>query len=210
MDLTDPRPEFGKYTMEENNLPDNPLVFFKNWFKQAEKEQVSLPNAMVLSTVGQQGKPSSRVVLLKEIQPNGNLVFYTNYQSRKGEEIGKNRFVALNFFWHEQERQVRIEGMAEKTSVEDSDRYFNSRPQESRISAMLSPQSSVIGDFSALKKKVMEWLQKRRVIERPGHWGGYSVTPDYYEFWQGGKNRLHDRIRYVFQDGKWDKARLAP
>src|SRR5690606_38074648 len=168
--------------------------------------------ALPISTVGEDGFPSSRVVLLKDIKPSG-FSFFTNYHSRKGQAMAKQKKVSLLFFWPELQRQVRIEGWAEKLLSEDSDEYFASRPRGSRIGAIASPQSQVITDRKVLETRVEELMTEyaeQENIERPAFWGGYLVSPLRMEFWQGRSNRLHDRIEYVFQQGDWIIQRLAP
>lgn len=206
MELSDLKRDFGKLSLNFNTLPEKPAELLKHWLEKAVDEQIDLANAMVLSTVSGDGKPSSRTVLLKEITTDEGLVFYTNYESRKGEEIDTNPFVALNFFWKEFERQVRVEGKLVKTSREKSAAYFNSRPHESRINAIVSPQSQEIASLDILRNRA----EKLKNTEVPAHWGGYEVRPSYYEFWQGGKNRLHDRITYTLKGNNWVKSRLAP
>ena len=194
--------------MDVKNLPENPAELFKLWLKQASDKNIAELNAMVLSTVNTDGKPSSRIVLLKEVSEGGSLLFYTNYTSRKGKEISGNPNVSLNFFWKELERQVRIEGVVSRTSREKSEAYFKSRPPESNLSAIVSPQSKAIDSLNVLRKKAKELNNNE--LKLPGYWGGYEVHPNYYEFWQGGKNRLHDRISYSTKENVWTRFRLAP
>lgn len=208
MELSDLRSDYGKLKLDENNLPDNPVELLKIWLNEALRNEISVFNAMVLSTVNKEKKPGSRIVLLKELSKSGSLIFFTNYKSRKGEEIEANRFVALNFFWRELERQIRIEGVVRKTSMEISKEYFDSRPLESRISAIVSPQSQVIDSLEKLNKKAAKL--KKSEVRLPDNWGGYEVTPNYFEFWQGGTNRLHDRICYSKEGENWIRERLAP
>ena len=168
-------------------------------------------NAMSLSTVGKDMKPRTRVVLLKEFNTQG-FVFFTNYKSKKGQALSENPFACISFFWASQERQVIIEGKVEKISVEESDTYFNSRPLGSRLGALASPQSEVISDRAFLEdelKKVQEKF-KSELPKRPDHWGGYLLVPEQFEFWQGRENRLHDRIRYDYENKSWSSVRLAP
>ncbi len=209
MDLSDLRRDFGKFGLDEGKLPDEPIDLLMSWLTEAKNAQILEYNAMVLSSVDHTGKPSSRIVLLKEIKNDG-LIFYSNYLSRKAKEIMLNPNVAVNFFWRELEKQVRIEGKITKTSREDSEDYFKSRPLESQLSAIVSPQSEVISGLGELKKETEELFVSGRKIKLPIFWGGYFITPEVFEFWQGGKNRFHDRIRYKLTRGKWVKDRLAP
>jgi pyridoxamine 5'-phosphate oxidase len=210
MDLSDLRRDFGKFGLSEDKLPDNPSDLLKEWLEEAKSIKIPEFNAMVLATTDMDGKPSSRVVLLKELDDKGNLVFYTNYLSRKGREIRMNPHVAVNIFWRELERQIRVEGVVSKTSRASSEAYFKSRPLESQLSAIVSPQSEEIKDLSELKKKADELFVSDQKITLPPFWGGYAIRPNAIEFWQGGKNRLHDRIRYVRDLGDWSRKRLAP
>ncbi len=210
MDLSDLRRDFGKFGLNEDKLPLNPIELLRNWLEEAKKSDIKEFNAMVLSTTDPSGNPSSRIVLLKELDNEGNLVFYTNYLSQKGREIRVNPRVAVNFYWRDLEKQVRIAGTVRKTSREVSEAYFRSRPLESQLSAIVSPQSDVIDDLSVLKKKADELFISDKKISMPGFWGGYSVKPHTIEFWQGGKNRLHDRLRYNKNQGQWIRERLAP
>lgn len=208
MELSDLRRDFGKLKMDIGDLPANPIKLFEAWLNDASDQDIPEFNAMVLSTADSTGKPSSRIVLLKEITDTGSLLFYTNYDSRKGNDIEGNPNVSLNFFWHEFERQVRIEGEASKVSREVSEKYFNSRPVESRISAIASPQSHSIDSLDNIRNKAE--AIKPDDIQLPEYWGGYSIKPLYFEFWQGGKNRLHDRISYSVNTNSWQRKRLAP
>ncbi len=210
MDLSDLRRDFGKFGLQAEKMPDNPFQVLKEWLHAARDAGIGEFNAMVLSTVSREGRPSSRVVLLKEVTDNGKLIFYTNYYSRKGRELMSNRYAALNFFWHELERQVRVEGEVIRTSREVSNAYFKSRPIESQLSAVVSPQSEPIADLGQLREKAEKLFLSGEKIELPGFWGGFALSPDLFEFWQGGKNRLHDRIRYVLNEQDWQRERLAP
>ncbi len=199
-------------SLSEQDAEDNPVKQFEKWWKQAIDSKIEEPNAMALATSNASGKPSVRIVLLKEIQKNG-FVFYSNYESRKGKEIAENPFVSLLFFWTAMERQVRIEGKIKKISALQSDTYFFSRPRESRIGAWSSPQSSVIGGREFLEKNVEKYNQRFKSgnIPRPQYWGGYIVKPYCFEFWQGRQGRLHDRLQYSHSKNKnWILKRLAP
>jgi pyridoxamine 5'-phosphate oxidase len=196
----------------EKDLNENPIVQFENWWQQAVESKIEEPNAMALATCDASGKPSARIVLLKEIKDNG-FVFFTNYQSRKGKEIEENPFVSLLFFWKELERQVRIEGKIKKIPAAESDEYFNSRPPESRIGAWSSPQSNVINSRDTLQKNVEKYASQfgTKNIPRPEFWGGYIVEPQRIEFWQGRPGRLHDRLQYsLTKNNEWTIKRLAP
>jgi pyridoxamine 5'-phosphate oxidase len=203
-----------KYQLEildEKMVDSNPFTLFDKWFNQAVEAKVNSPTAMTLATSTQGGMPSARIVLLKGFSELGFL-FFTNYNSRKGQEISKNQYVALVFHWSELGRQVRIEGYAVKTSEEISDNYFNSRSYESRISAIVSEQSQPIHGREYLERL---WNKKQlqlsgTKIERLSNWGGYIVVPRRIEFWQFRQNRLHDRVLYQLEDGKWIISRLAP
>lgn len=211
-DIAAIREDYCKYKLDEKDVLSSPIEQFQRWFEEARHAEVVEPNAMVLATVGEDGFPSSRVVLLKDIKPSG-FSFFTNYHSRKGQAMAKQKKVSLLFFWPELQRQVRIEGWAEKLLSEDSDEYFASRPRGSRIGAIASPQSQVITDRKVLETRVEELMTEyaeQENIERPAFWGGYLVNPLRMEFWQGRSNRLHDRIEYVFQQGDWIIQRLAP
>jgi pyridoxamine 5'-phosphate oxidase len=208
MDLHKYRNNYVKGILNEVDLPLNPLDLFRIWFDIALQTNVYDANAMVLSTVSG-NKPSSRVVLLKELDAEG-FVFYSNYESRKGKELEKNGHAALNFFWRELEKQVRIEGVVEKIDHNISAKYFNSRPFESRVSAIVSPQSQSIASREALEEKQKELLSTPDQVVCPAHWGGYRLRPDCIEFWQGRANRLHDRIVYQLNNGDWHFVRLAP
>lgn len=203
----DIRTSYEKSSLRAEDLDQNPLNAFENWFNIAIKSNVAEPNAMVLSTVNSKGTPSSRVVLIKEISKEG-IVFYTNYNSKKGLEIKANPNVSILFFWQELQRQVRIEGKVIKNSQEDSDEYFYSRPIESQLGAMASEQSSVLQNRDELEFK-FDQLDKEHP-KRPANWGGYIVIPEYFEFWQGRANRLHDRISYSKRNNIWEIDRLSP
>ena len=197
-------------SLRRSDLLPDPVEQFRRWFADAEAAQPHLPEAMTLATADAGGRPSARMVLLKAYDDRG-FVFYTNRSSRKGKEIGQNPGAALVLWWPALERQVRIEGRVEWVSDEESDEYFASRPRGSQLSALASPQSSVIEENSLetqLKKLELEYLEKD--VARPPHWGGYRLVPDYIEFWQGRPDRMHDRLRYRRQQKGWMIERLAP
>ena len=211
-DLTHLRNSYKKYFLEEKNVPSHPLLLFNEWFELAQKnKRIKEPNAMSLSTLGGDGFPKVRIVLLKQITEKG-FIFYTNYLSEKGRSISKNPKVCVCFFWETLERQVIIKGMAEKVRDGISDSYFSSRPRGSQLSAMVSSQSTIIVDRKILEEKiaVLEKKYKNKPIPRPKDWGGFLVRPYSYEFWQGRADRLHDRILFQKEKEKWQKKRLAP
>ncbi|GFE69507.1 pyridoxamine 5'-phosphate oxidase [Chroococcus sp. FPU101] len=190
----------------------NPFIQFKNWFEKALEAQILEPNAMTLATVTPEGKPSSRMVLLKDFDERG-FVFFTNYNSAKGQQLNQNPWVALVFWWDTLERQVRIEGKVEKVTEAESDRYFYSRPNESRFGAWASEQSKIIENREILEQRLAELKQKYagQEVPRPPHWGGYRVIPDLIEFWQGRPSRLHDRLSYRRSEtSQWLRERLSP
>ena len=210
-DLFNLRRDFSLKTLSENDVTPNPMILFESWFNEAVEAQVWEPNAMNLATATPDGKPSSRIVLLKQIKNEG-FVFFTNYESKKGRQIDENNQVALNFVWHELERQVRIEGIVEKISPEESDSYFELRPEKSKLGAWASPQSQPIPNREYLDE-LMTYFEINLLnepISRPPNWGGYIVKPNLIEFWQGRQNRLHDRIQYTLEEGMWKIERLAP
>lgn len=212
-DLSNYRKSYEKGELLLNNVPENPLELFRNWFVEVDTHfNVDEANAMTISTIGLDGFPKSRVVLLKKYTHEG-FIFYTNYKSEKGKAIDANPNVCLSFFWHSAERQVIIKGKAEKIAENLSDGYFESRPRGSQLGAIVSNQSEVIVDRKELEDKLvlLEKKFKGKTIERPKHWGGYIVKPIEIEFWQGRPNRLHDRIRYQLQkDYNWKIERLSP
>jgi pyridoxamine 5'-phosphate oxidase len=212
-DLGGFRKSYEKSELLETNLSINPMVLFEKWFEETENsDTIDEVNAMTLSTIGRDGYPKSRVVLLKEFNENG-FVFYTNYESEKGKAILDNPNVCLSFFWQSQERQVIIKGQASKTAAAVSDKYFLSRPVSSQLGAIVSDQSAVIADRNYLEEKFkrVEAEFANSPIERPENWGGFVVKPVEFEFWQGRPNRLHDRIRYkLMNDLLWIKERLSP
>ncbi|MFG6455815.1 pyridoxamine 5'-phosphate oxidase [Roseateles sp. BYS96W] len=208
--LSDFRKSYELGELDEAEAADGPLALFNRWMEEAIAHDVSEPTAMTLATVGADDRPSTRVVLLKGCDGRG-FVWFTNYESRKGEELAHRPFAALQFHWVEMERVVRIEGRVEKTSAQESDDYFKSRPLDSRLGAWASPQSRVISSrgvlvANAAKAAVQHGLNP----ERPPHWGGYRLLPDRFEFWQGRRSRLHDRLRFTLGDDGWARDRLAP
>jgi pyridoxamine 5'-phosphate oxidase len=204
------RSDYRLNGLHESELDANPLNQFKIWFDEVVQSELSEPNAMLLSTVSN-GRPSGRIVLLKGVEEEG-FTFFTNYASKKGEEIETNPQVALTFFWKELERQVRIEGRIEKTSEKESDDYFAIRPRGSQIGAWVSHQSEVVENREFLEEKLKTYEQEFEGVSvpRPPYWGGYRIIPDYMEFWQGRPSRLHDRLAYVLKDGIWVVERLSP
>ncbi|MDU1906440.1 MAG: pyridoxamine 5'-phosphate oxidase [Dysgonomonas sp.] len=211
MDLSDLRRDFALKTLDEKDVFPDPFAQFEVWFQEAVDSKVLEPNAMNLATVGKDMKPSSRIVLLKQVKAEG-FIFFTNYESRKAKQIEENGNVALTFLWNELERQVRIEGIAEKISPRDSDSYFERRPQASKLGAWASPQSEPIPDRKYLESLMAQFEDRfiDKEVNRPHNWGGYVVRPVLIEFWQGRQNRLHDRIQYTLIEGVWTIQRLAP
>jgi len=210
-DLANIRREYSRHALSEEDVDLNPLVQFHQWFQQANDARLDDPTAMVLATATSDGKPSARMVLLKSYDERG-FVFFTNYEGRKSAELLENPYAALLFYWGPLERQVRIEGNVEKTSRQESEEYFKTRPVESRLGAWASRQSRVIPGRSDLEQKVSDLKEKfaNREIPLPPFWGGFRVEPCVFEFWQGRENRLHDRIRYSLLGGVWVIERLSP
>ena len=209
--IADLRKEYTQNALELTEVNPDPIVQFQQWFEEAQSAQVPEPNAMNLATVSPEGQPTSRIVLLKGVQEG--FIFYSNYESHKGKAIAQNRYVALTFFWPELERQIRIEGQAEKISEAQSTAYFHSRPRGSQIGAWTSPQSEIVEDRSVLTQRQEAYTREfeGKEVPKPDHWGGYQVLPDRIEFWQGRPSRLHDRILYTLQkDDSWKIQRLAP
>ena len=195
----------------ESSASPEPWELFSSWFEIARNTKILEPNAMILSTVTQDGQPTSRVVLLKDFDQSG-LVFFTNYLSQKGEQLAYNPRASILFWWEPLERQIRIEGEVVKIDEEESDMYFKSRPYGSRLGAWVSEQSQKIVDRTVLEKRQIEFEKKfaEGNVPRPDHWGGYRLAPNKFEFWQGRSNRLHDRLLYQMQQEAWTRARLAP
>ena len=211
-DLHNYRQSYETGVLDIAHTEADPMSQFAHWFKEVESAGgVKEPNAMSLATIGADGFPKARIVLLKEYNLEG-FVFYTNYQSEKGQSIAQHPQVGLSFFWPNLERQVIIKGKIQKVPEEQSDAYFKSRPKESQLGALVSDQSCVIDDRSVLEEKMNALVAQfeNKTIQRPNHWGGYLVLPTMVEFWQGRPSRLHDRIRYRLEDKKWIKERLAP
>lgn len=211
IDLFNLREDFSQTILNESDALPDPFDMFEVWLNEAIERMVKEPNAMNLATVGLDMKPSSRIVLLKQFRKEG-FVFFTNYDSKKAHQLEENPQCALNFIWLEMERQIRIEGHAEKISSQESDSYFEVRPVNSRLGAWASPQSEIIPDREYLNNLLSEYNRKfeGKEISRPENWGGYIVKPTLFEFWQGRSSRLHDRIQYRLSDNRWIINRLAP
>ena len=210
MNIADLRKSYEKAELSEDASAADPLKQFERWLNDAIQSEVPEPNAMTVATVASNMRPSTRVVLIKGYDERG-IVWYTNYDSRKGKELAGNPFAALQFHWVELERVVRIEGRMEKISDAESDAYFHSRPLDSRIGAWASPQSQVIDGRGVLVTNAAKYAAQFMLNPpRPPHWGGYRLVPDEWQFWQGRKSRLHDRLRYRLNEGEWLRERLAP
>ena len=209
--IEDMRKEYTKNGIDEKNMNTNPFDQFESWFEDAKKSQVIEANAVILSTASKDGRPSSRVVLIKHIDDNG-FIFYTNYESRKGHELLENPFANLLFFWPSLERQVRIEGSVEKVDRETSLNYFQSRPRTSQIGAWASKQSNAIESRDELERifKHYETQFEGQEIDLPPYWGGYRLRPEQFEFWQGRTSRLHDRVIYTQSESSWNMTRFCP
>ncbi|MFN8355869.1 MAG: pyridoxamine 5'-phosphate oxidase [Spirosomataceae bacterium] len=212
IDLAALRENYSRGSLDVTDVLTNPITQFERWFQEAVASQLPEPNAMHLATLGANGRPAGRVVLLKGIEPTG-FTFYTNYESRKGQDLAQHPVAALTFFWVELERQVRIEGRIEKVAAADSDAYFAVRPRGSQLGAWASAQSTVLANREELvqRNEALEAEYEGKTIPRPPHWGGYRLLPDYMEFWQGRPSRLHDRIAYTLtESGIWTISRLSP
>jgi pyridoxamine 5'-phosphate oxidase len=205
------RREYTSGSLDESSMNADPMKHFTRWYDDANDAGIEEPNAMVLSTAGTDGHVSARVVLLKGVEPEG-FVFFTNYDSRKGQQLSCNPYAALTFLWLPSERQVRVEGTVSKIPRRESVAYFENRPFDSRISAVISPQSSVIPDRSFLDNKRQKYIKRigESMPECPPYWGGYLLKPSLVEFWQGRAHRMHDRIQYRLEGTKWLVERLAP
>ncbi len=209
-DLADLRRDFSSAGLDENSCAANPFDQFSKWMDDALNSDIIDPNAMTVSTVGADGRPSARIVLLKSFDAE-SLTFFTNYESKKGTDLTANPFTVFHFFWPQIDRQIAVYGRVEKTSREESETYFNSRPVDSRIGAWTSNQSREIESREVLEQRFEEFREKfGDDVPLPPFWGGFRLTPDKFEFWQGRQNRLHDRICYILNDHKWEISRLSP
>ena len=211
MSISSIRKDYQLQSLSESDVKQDPIEQFGKWWDEAIASSIDEVNAMTLSTVTAEGKPSARIVLLKGFDERG-FVFFTNYESNKGAQLTANPFASLVFFWKELERQVRIEGICEKVSEQESDDYFHSRPIGSQLGACASPQSRVIESRRVIENNLEKLQDQYRDMEipRPAHWGGYRVVPEAIEFWQGRSSRLHDRIKYTNENQSWKIVRLAP
>lgn len=210
--MNDTSPNPTEPTLDERNVDHNPIRLFQRWFDAAIASGSRLPDAMTLATASKDGMPSARMVLLKEVDDDG-FVFYTNYNSQKARELDENPRAALVMYWVQLDRQVRVEGSVDRVSAAESDEYFSTRPRESQIGALASPQSEVIESREVLEERFrdLDQLYREREVDRPAHWGGYRLKPERIEFWQNRTGRLHDRIVYDRQsDESWTIKRLAP
>jgi pyridoxamine 5'-phosphate oxidase len=211
-DIHQLRKEYARAMLNESSSSNDPILQFQHWFDEAQQVGIVEPNAMALATVSPDARPSARIVLLKEID-EGRFLFFTNYQSKKGNHLLANPACALTFFWPELERQVRIEGVAEPIATEKSVSYFQSRPRGSQLGAWVSPQSAAVNNREILEQRLAD-VEKRfegvALLPKPQQWGGYAVTPHLLEFWQGRQNRLHDRLEYTRVESGWKRIRLAP
>ncbi len=208
--IADLRKDYKLASLNEVDVASSPLAQFDKWFKEALSAELPEPTAMTLATCDAQSRPSARMVLIKDFDERG-FVFFTNYESHKGQDLTANNRAALLFFWPELERQIRIQGRVEKVSAADSEEYYRSRPLASRISAWASPQSQVLPSRTALEARVAAFeAEHGENPPRPAHWGGYRVVPQVMEFWQGRRDRLHDRIQYRLNNAVWKIERLAP
>ena len=211
MSISSIRKDYQLRSLSESDVHASPVVQFSQWWDEAMASEIDEVNAMTLSTITAAGRPSARIVLLKGFDEKG-FVFYTNYESNKGQQLNAYPYASLVFFWKELERQVRVEGRCERVSSAESDEYFYSRPLGSKLGAWASPQSKIIEGREILDKNAAALLEEfaSGEVPRPLHWGGYRVVADTVEFWQGRSNRLHDRIKYSYSDGAWTIERLAP
>ncbi|WP_026764391.1 MULTISPECIES: pyridoxamine 5'-phosphate oxidase [Sediminibacterium] len=210
--ISDIRRDYMLKSFDETHASSNPFDQFRDWWEEATSADIDEVNAMTLATVDGNGKPAARIVLLKGYTHDG-FVFFTNYESAKGQDLAINPNAALLFFWKELERQIRIEGTVEKIDPADSDAYFHSRPAGSRIGAWVSPQSKVIPNRAFLENNYNQLVEKypdENAVPRPPHWGGFIVKPESFEFWQGRSSRLHDRLKYTKSSEGWNRERLAP
>ena len=210
--MSDTQKDYGSEELDEKTVDRDPIRQFQGWHNDAVAENLILPEAMTLATSTREGRPSARMLLLKQVDDQG-FVFYTNYRSEKARALDENPFASMVFYWPELERQVRVEGSVTRVSEEESDEYFRTRPRDSQIGALASPQSEVIESREVLERRFreLEELYRDATIERPSHWGGYRLKPERIEFWKGRLGRLHDRILYELQaDGSWTIKRLAP
>jgi pyridoxamine 5'-phosphate oxidase len=206
------RKEYSRASLDISDVDKDPIGQFDKWFKEALAAGVPEPNAFTLSTISEGGRPSARIVLLKGLDQR-QFVFYTNYQSQKGQELESNPACALTFFWPELERQVRIEGIATRVQESTSEQYFQSRPRASQVGAWASPQSSIIASrdiLEAREREIEKKFEGLNLLPKPKQWGGFAITPIEIEFWQGRASRLHDRVVYYLTDEKWIVHRLAP
>lgn len=203
------RKNYSRSSLDVSNVKDSPFEQFRTWFQEAQDGGIIEPNAMTLASVNHEFRVSARIVLLKGIE-DGSFIFYTNYESRKAQDLQINPHAALLFFWDRLERQVRIEGRVEKVNETSNVEYFNSRPLESKIGAIVSKQSERIPSREYLEDKFEEISKKSELIQKPENWGGYKVIPSYFEYWQGRESRLHDRIVYENISGQWERYRLSP
>jgi len=207
------RKSYSKSSLSELTVAVNPFDQFKSWFEESLKSHPAEPNAMVLSTVGETGRPSSRIVLLKYYDASMGFLFFTNYESRKGRDLKSNPQASLLFYWPEQERQIRVEGKVKKVSRSLSEEYFHSRPRGSQIGAWTSDQSQRVPNreyIDRINQELEKFFKEYEPVPLPPFWGGYSLVPDYFEFWQGREDRLHDRIAYRLSRKKWSVERLSP
>jgi pyridoxamine 5'-phosphate oxidase len=209
MDISNLRRDYSKEKLDKASVNTNPIKQFDKWLKEAISNNIADATAMNLATADKNGIVSSRIVLLKEYSEKG-FIFFTNFESQKGNQLKENPNAALSFFWPILERQIRIEGKVRKIADNESDTYFHKRPLESQISAIISPQSTILSDKNNLKESRNKLKSINKKLERPNYWGGYLLKPTRIEFWQGGENRIHDRINFVLTKNNWEIHRLAP